>query len=182
MRILKAISSTGALAALLTIMPVFSQAAVLSPDAQIDQTLSSLRDDAADAVTYSNALVSISGQAGVSWQTHTTRLADLRTAVNDMGIKLAAIEESQGSFDAAQQKEIAQADELVRLMAINTQNSIEFVNHNQLSLWRAEYGRYTQNLADEASKLAHTLGEFAQYTKVRRKDLSIRQSLGVAGE
>src|SRR5579863_562654 len=120
---------------------------------EADGIFEDIHADAARAQYHAEQLQSFALSEEMSWESHANELAQVRSAINEMGERLCRLETIRRVVAPWQQRTIDRIAATVRLMADNAQDAITFGNNNQNDLWSPTFRRYTDNLFAEASNL-----------------------------
>ncbi len=76
-----------------------------------------------------------------------------------------------------QQEAIRRINPLLRELATNVGNTINYLNKNQLQLSMPQYRDYVQTNADLASELHSMIADFVDYGKTKQKFQALQQKL-----
>ncbi len=142
--------------------------------------LSGIETDSRHIRSFAGELETYRTQLTAGWVLHGEKLMEIRDAVNDMGTKLSRLETIRSSTLPWQQQAIDRVAPLVRLTADNAQDAILFLNANQGSLWKPEYGKYARNMATEAREIATSVREFEQYASAHQREMQLEKTLGMS--
>ena len=124
-------------------------------------------------------LQSLMRDPNVSWQTHADQLLQVKTEVNDLGERLCRLETIRRVLAPWQQKMVDQIATQVQLMAGNTQDAMAFMDSNREQLWSPTYHKYVNNAYAEATQLANSSGNAAEYAKVQPEYRRLQSELGI---
>ena len=114
-----------------------------------------IKTDASEALYHADQLQRFA-QNHLSWDTQALQLEAIKDDVNGIENNLCRLETLRTSDTPRQQAEIDQIAATARLMVDNTQDAILFANDHQRNLWLGQYLKYTDNLFNQASTLAHS--------------------------
>ena len=139
-----------------------------------------IESDADQALDHADKLQTFALESGLDWETHAEQLDALRDEVNDMGTKLCRLETIRRVVAPWQQAEIDRIATTARLMAVNTEDAIQFLNGHQGELWLAEYRTDTNHIFEEAQTLAHSVRTAVAYANASKDYRNLRRELGMA--
>jgi hypothetical protein len=108
-------------------------------------------------------------RAGLTWESQTVMLDNLKSDINDIGVKLCRLETIRGVLAPWQQRVVDRIAASSLLLADNAQDAIQFGNANQQRLWRQPYRDYVNNLFNEAQRLKQSAGQAVDFASVSRK-------------
>jgi hypothetical protein len=140
--------------------------------------LREIRADAEQVQDQAELLRRYSLETSRTWESHADTLMAIRDKVNEMGSKLCRLETIRASALPWQREAIDRAAVMVREMAANTKQAIDFLNQNQDRFFDPEYRQYAANLDQESTRLSQTIGEFEQLAKVRQRERRLDKELG----
>ncbi len=143
------------------------------------ELLSDIRENAAALSKDAGALQVWSLGNALTWESHATELQIIRDDVNVMGKELAKLEEIRGSAAPWEQQAIDRTEPLLRELAANTKNAIQFVNDNRDRLYAPEYHNMVSNLFNESTKLRQSVRDFERLEKTRQHESQLEQTLGM---
>jgi hypothetical protein len=147
---------------------------------EASQLLKGLQGDAAEAESSAAALKQFALSPSLSWESHGEELATVKDAINDMGSKLCRLEAIRSMLDPWQQKAVDEALPPARVAATNAGNAIAFLNAHQADFWLPDYRKYVDTLYTETARIANSVHEFQVYAKVHKKDMHLRENLGLS--
>ena len=137
------------------------QAAALSRDA-----------DELEALTRSN----------VSWQSHATKLEDMKDHVNAMGRLVPKLVASRDSASPWQQQAVDRMVPLLKELAANTTAAIQHVSQNQERPTSGNYTEYLKENSETAHQLSDMISSFVRYGQTRAKLENLEQKLEIASK
>ena len=137
------------------------QAAALSRDA-----------DELEALTRSN----------VSWQSHATKLEDMKDHVNAMGRLVPKLVASRDSASPWQQQAVDRMVPLLKELAANTTAAIQHVSQNQERPTSGNYTEYLKENTETAHELSDMISSFVRYGQTRAKLENLEQKLEIASK
>jgi hypothetical protein len=137
------------------------QAAALSRDA-----------DELEALTRSN----------VSWQSHATKLEDMKDHVNAMGRLVPKLVASRDSASPWQQQAVDRMVPLLKELAANTTAAIQHVSQNQERPTSGNYTEYLKENTETAHQLSDMISSFVRYGQTRAKLENLEQKLEIASK
>jgi len=120
-----------------------------------------LKEDAEQMETFSRA----SG----SWASHVEAITKIKENVNAMGRVLARLQENRNNAALWQRTAIDRVTPIAKELAANTTTAIEHLNKTPERLTTPTYQNYLEAIADSASNLASTIGEFVDYGKTKQR-------------
>jgi hypothetical protein len=146
---------------------------------EADNIFGAIQSDAVKAQYHAEKLKSFAWDMNLSWQGHADQLWQLKTEINDMGGRVCRLETIRRVVAPWQQRTIDRIASTVRLMAVNAQNAIVFLNHNQQMLWSPTYRHYSDHLCLEASSLTQSVAHAVEYARVGAQYQQLRSDIGV---
>jgi hypothetical protein len=161
---------TGIVAGAMLFAPAISMGAVQScatetgtySPAQAAQKTSDLlkqvQSDAQQAEYHANVLRNFADNSNVDWQAHVYQLNRIRSEVDDMGRQLCRLESTRAQTAARARHTINRIAPLVRYMADNTDDAINYVNAHQGNFWVPAYGKNVKNIGNEARAVSRRIG------------------------
>jgi hypothetical protein len=146
---------------------------------EASRLLNRIQIDSEKASTQADRLVTDASENDLSWQAHADKLASIRRDVNDMGRKICRLEQIRRMEAPWQQKALDRSYPLVRLMADNTTDALNYLRANEKDLWRPVYRKYAENLYNESAQLSQSLKAFDEYAQARTEDAQLAHNLGL---
>jgi hypothetical protein len=164
------------LAAGMAAVPALLSAA--SPETSVLDKLGDFHAMALKASTNASDLASLSRIDDSAWENHADQWISLKASINDMGRKLSELDSLRGSATPAEREAIDHATPLLKQMADNAQAAIKFLNDNHMTLWRPDYQKYVDNIADESARLSTTVGKSIRLEDLRAREKHIENTIG----
>jgi hypothetical protein len=138
-----------------------------------DQAAASSRDaDELEALTRNN----------VSWQSHATKLEDMKDHVNAMGRLVSKLVASRDSASPWQQQAVDRMVPLLEELAANTTAAIQHVSQNQERPTSGNYTEYLKENTETAHELSDMISSFVRYGQTRAKLENLEQKLEIASK
>lgn len=113
------------------------------------------------------------------WEAYGRLLNHIKAEVDDMGRRLSWLETVQSQVPPAQKTAVRQAAPLVRYMADNTDDAINYLNSHKGDFWAPSYERYTRNLSTEATTLARRIHTDERFAQVEDRDQYLQRNVGM---
>jgi hypothetical protein len=173
----KSLTLSFCLAAGMAATPALLSAAT-SPGTAVLDKLGDFHAIAVKASTNASDLASLNRTDGSAWESHADQWISLKAFINDMGRKLVELESLRGSATPAEREAIDHAAPLLKQMADNAEAAIKFFNDNHATLWRPDYQKYVDSVADESAKLSTTVGQFIRLEDLRAREKHIESTIG----
>ena len=140
--------------------------------------LEDLHATAVKASADASDLASLSHTENSGWESQADQWITLKASINDMGRQLFELEGLRGSATPAEREAIDRAAPLLKQMADNAEAAIKFFNDNHATLWRPDYQKYVDSVADESAKLSTTVGQFIRLEDLRAREKHIESTIG----
>jgi hypothetical protein len=140
--------------------------------------LEDLHANAVKASAGASDLASLSHTENSGWESQADRWTTLKTSINDMGRQLFELESLRGSATLAERAAIDHAARHLKQMADNAEAGIRFFNDNHATLWRPDYQKYVNNIAEESARLSTTVGQFIRLEDLRAREKQIENTIG----
>lgn len=133
---------------------------------EASRLLDGIQMDAASVKNHADRLEVFSMDQNIDWRVHGDVLNGIQSKVDDMGRKLCRLEMIRRVSTPQERKAIDQTASLVRLMADNTDDAINFLNARQANFWEPSYREYVGNLYRESGQVLHSVKTFEQSAKI----------------
>ena len=143
------------------------------------ELLSDIRENAAGLSKDAGELQVWSVGNALDWESHAAELQMIRDDVNIMGKELARLEQIRGSAEPWEQQAIDRAEPLLKELAANTKNAIQFLNDNRDRLYAPEYHEMVSNLFNESSRLRQWVRDFERLEKTQQHESQLEHTLGM---
>jgi hypothetical protein len=173
----KSLTLSVCLAAGMATAPALLSAAA-SPGTSVRDKLGDFHALAVKASTSASDLASLSRADDNAWESHAGQWISLRTFINDMGRQLSELESLRESATPPEREAIDRAAPLLKQMADNAEAAIKFFNDNHATLWRPDYQKYVDSVADESAKLSTAVGQFIRLEDLRAREKHIESTIG----
>jgi hypothetical protein len=138
-----------------------------------------IQSDAQEASYHADMLQSIARDPQTTWDAHADELEYLKSDINDIGAKLCRLQTIRRVVVPWQRNVIDQIVDDTQLMADNAQDAIVFGNTHRSELWLATYQKNVNNLEDEATALAHSVGNAVQFADASKEYQELRHDVAV---
>lgn len=147
-----------------------ARAAAQAPDSeQVSQLLSDAKTQAVILSADASTMESYT-RSGVSWESHSAAVAQMREHINEAGRQLTKLQEVRAQASPWQAKAIDRIYPLLKELADNTTNVIQFIKENpKQRLMFPEYKAYIEANADTSSRLAALIGDFQDYGNTKQR-------------
>lgn len=116
-------------------------------------------------------------RSNLSSQSHATRLNLVRDHINQIGDKLARLQEIRHVTSPWQQRAIEQVVPVAAQMAAHTQAAIEHLNENQGYLFAPAYQDHLEAVAEHADTMSTILAKFLDLGNTQQKLQRLQQDL-----
>jgi hypothetical protein len=144
-------------------------AAAQVPDSeQVSKLLSDVKTQAVKLRVDASTMESYT-RSGASWQSHSAAVNQMKEHINEAGRQLTKLQEVRESASPWQAKVIDRISPLLRELADNTTNVIQFIKDNPKRLMFPGYKDYIEANADTSSQLASLIGDFEDYGNAKRR-------------
>jgi hypothetical protein len=137
-----------------------------------------IQSDAQQALYHADMLQSFAPDPHMTWDAHADELEYLKGEINDIGAKLCRLQTIRRVVAPWQQNAIDQILSDTQLMADNAQDAIVFGSTHRTELWLAAYQKNLNNLEDEATALAHSVGNSVHFASVLKEYQELRHDVG----
>jgi hypothetical protein len=130
-----------------------------------------LREDALTMESYT--------RTNAAWESHAATVEQMKDHINAAGRTLTKLDEARKNALPWQATAIDRIKPLLKEIAANTQNAIQYLNKSPKRLTTNEYKDYIEANADVAEKLAGLVADFVDYgnTKNRLERLTSKLEL-----
>jgi hypothetical protein len=146
---------------------------------ETDGIFQDIQSDAQQVYTHAANLQAIAEAQELSWFSNGDQLDQIASLVNDMGRQMCRLETIRRVDTPWQQRTIDSIATTLHLMADNTTDAIQFLNHNQQELWLPTYQRYVNDLYQQAESLTQSVDHAVKYSKVQTQYQDLRKDLGI---
>jgi hypothetical protein len=147
-----------------------ASAADQMPDSeQVSELLSQVKTHAFQLKEDAGTLESFTHNAGLSWHSHAAVLTRMKEDINEAGRDLTKLEEAKKSASPWQKTAIERIQPLLKELAGNTEQAINYGNENQKRLFTEPYKDYLEANADLSSELASTISDFVDYGNTKER-------------
>lgn len=151
----------------------------ISQEAQ--ENLDSIRDASIAARNDADTLVRFIAQLGVSNDSYYGHLASLRTEINRIGSRMAALQAESPALPAWQQKAIAQTVPLLQDAAVNTDQAIQYFDEHKSTLWTPANRAYAKKIEQDSQKVVKILGDYLKLAKLNGEVQHVDNDLAIVG-
>ena len=152
--------------------------AASSPGTSVLDKLEDFHANAVKASANASDLASLSHTENSGWESQADQWITLKASINDMGRQLFELESLRGSATPAERDAIDHAAHHLKQMADNAEAAIKFFNDNHATLWRPDYQKYVNNIAEESARLSTTVGQFIRLEDLRAREKQIENAIG----
>jgi hypothetical protein len=132
-----------------------------------------LRHDADEMKSYTHSTL--------SWQTHVTRVEEMKRHVNNAGKLLSELDSARASASPWQEQAVDRITPLLKELASNVTATIEHLNQNPKRLQTAPYVDYVAANYDVASNLAELISDYVEYGRSKARSGELAERLEVPG-
>lgn len=112
-----------------------------------------------------------------SWKDHAQRLDTIKTAINRMGSDYSRLQNMESTVAPWEKKAIDQTFPLLQEMAVHTRDAIDYLNHDQINLWRPQFQKFESSLDGESHDLAREMSEYVRYGNVHSAEKQLERKL-----
>jgi DNA repair exonuclease SbcCD ATPase subunit len=148
---------------------------------QLTQLLGEARDQAAQLAKDADETQSLI-HSDVSWQTHAEALDRIKGDVNSMARVVDKLKETRASGSQLQEQAVDRVMPLLKQLAQNTTDAINYLNQNRTRPLSDPYTEYLQENADTAHELASTVSSLFEYEKSMTKIAQLKDKLELNGQ
>jgi hypothetical protein len=138
-----------------------------------------IQSDAQEVLYHADMLQSFARDPQLTWDAHADELAYLKGDINDIGARLCRLQTIRRVVAPWQQNAIDRIVTDTQLMADNAQDAIVFGSTHRSELWLATYQKNVNNLEDEATALANSVGNAVQFAGVSKEYRELRHDVTV---
>jgi hypothetical protein len=149
------------------------------PDSeQVSNLLSDVKTQAVKLSADASTMESYT-RSGASWESHSAAVNQMKEHINEAGRQLTKLQEVRESASPWQKTAINRIYPLLKELADNTTNVIQYIKDNPKRLMSPGYKEYIEANADTSSRLASLIGDFQDYgnTKQRLEALASKLEL-----
>jgi Na+/phosphate symporter len=172
---------TGILVGLLLLSFSARAFAVRAESDQLSRLLAEARVEAAQLAKDADETESLI-RSQVSWQSHAAALETIKEHVNNMARIVDKLSEARSSGSELQEKAVDRILPLLRELAQNTTNAINYINQNKDRPIGEPYTQYLKDNTETAHELASTVSSLYEYEKTMAKMGELKNKLGVNGQ
>ena len=155
------------------VSPTAFQAEASSLLGQIRQTAIGVKNDADQL----QMLTRQGYEAG--WEGDSSLLEDIRDQVNEMNKLLRDLRVHQAEASPAQQEIIERVTAPTLELAGATQGAIVTLNNNESHVYMTNLPTVANDIYDEASRVAQTVGNFDKYSHSLQEEQDLKKTLGI---
>jgi hypothetical protein len=130
-----------------------------------------LRNDAEDLKMFTHS--------GFSWQSHATKVNEIKDHVNEAGKLLTKLDSARGSASLWQQEAIDHIGPLLRELASSVESTIEHFNQRPGLLRTGPYAEFADANYELASNSAEVISDYVEYGKSKAKSDELAAKLAV---
>ena len=121
-------------------------------------------------------------RSDVSWQTHAVMLDSVKEHVNKMARIIDKLTAARSSGSELQEQAVDRILPLLKELATNTTNAINYLNQNKTRPLGDPYTQYLRDNADTAHQLASTVSSLFEYEKTMNKMGELKNKLALNGQ
>jgi agmatine/peptidylarginine deiminase len=121
-------------------------------------------------------------RSDVSWQTHAVMLDSVKEHVNNMARIIDKLTAARSSGSELQEQAVDRILPLLKELATNTTNAINYLNENKTRPLGDPYTQYLRDNADTAHQLASTVSSLFEYEKTMNKMGELKNKLELNGQ
>jgi len=114
---------------------------------------------------------------GRSWQSHVTKVEEIKRHVNNAGRLLTKLENARSKASPWQQQAIDRVTPMLKELASNTTATIEQLNQNPKLLQTGPYAEYADANYEVASNLAELISDYVDYGKSKARSEELASKL-----
>jgi hypothetical protein len=118
----------------------------------------------------------------VSWQTHAEMLDGVKEHVNNMARIIDKLKAARSSGSELQEQAVDRILPLLKELAANTTNAINWLNQNKTRPIGEPYTQYLRANAETAHQLDSTVSSLFEYEKTMNRMGELKNKLGVNGQ
>jgi coenzyme F420-reducing hydrogenase alpha subunit len=158
-----------------------SFAALPEESQQLTQLLGEAREEAAELAKDADEMESLILN-DVSWQTHAEMLDRVKDHVNKMASIVAKLSETRSSGSELQEQAVDRILPLLKELATNTTNAINYLNQNKSRPKTEPYTQYLKDNAETAHQLVSTVSSLLEYEKSMTRISKLKNKLQLSGQ
>jgi hypothetical protein len=148
---------------------------------QVAQLLGEARNEAGELAKDADETESLI-RSDVSWQTHAVMLDSVKEHVNNMARIIDKLTAARSSGSELQEQAVDRILPLLKELATNTTNAINYLNENKTRPLGDPYTQYLRDNADTAHQLASTVSSLFEYEKTMNKMGELKNKLVLNGQ
>jgi hypothetical protein len=148
---------------------------------QLAQLLEEARTEAGELAKDADETESLI-RSDVSWQTHAVMLDNVKEHVNNMARIIDKLTAARSSGSELQEQAVDRILPLLKELATNTTNAINYLNENKTRPLGDPYTQYLRDNADTAHQLASTVSSLFEYEKTMNKMGELKNKLVLNGQ
>jgi hypothetical protein len=148
---------------------------------QLAQLLEEARTEAGELAKDADETESLI-RSDVSWQTHAVMLDNVKEHVNNMARIIDKLTAARSSGSELQEQAVDRILPLLKELATNTTNAINYLNENKTRPLGDPYTQYLRDNADTAHQLASTVSSLFEYEKTMSKMGELKNKLVLNGQ
>jgi hypothetical protein len=148
---------------------------------QLAQLLEEARTEAGELAKDADETESLI-RSDVSWQTHAVMLDNVKEHVNNMARIIDKLTAARSSGSELQEQAVDRILPLLKELATNTTNAINYLNENKTRPLGDPYTQYLRDNADTAHQLASTVSSLFEYEKTMNKMGELKNKLALNGQ
>jgi hypothetical protein len=148
---------------------------------QLAQLLEEARTEAGELAKDADETESLI-RSDVSWQTHAVMLDNVKEHVNNMARIIDKLTAARSSGSELQEQAVDRILPLLKELATNTTNAINYLNENKTRPLGDPYTQYLRDNADTAHQLASTVSSLFEYEKTMNKMGELKNKLELNGQ
>jgi hypothetical protein len=168
----------GALA--LTLIPVICSAQASKDSKEVSELLSDIKSEAVQLKHDAAELQSFT-KSKLSWESHTTKVLEIKDHVNNSGSLLRKLDTARGSASPWQQQAIDEITPLLKELAAGVTSTIEHLNQKPALLHTGPYAEYLSANYEHARSLAELISDYVEYGASKAKSEELASKLDVKG-
>lgn len=150
-----------------------------SPDSkEVSNLLSEVKTEAVELRYDADQLKSFA-HSTLSWQTHATKVEEIKEHINNAGATLTKLENAKNEASPWQQRAIDQITPMLKELASNTTATIEHLNQKPKLLHTGPYVEYADANYEMASNLAELISDYVDYGKSKARSEELASKLEV---
>ena len=113
-----------------------------------------------------------------SWDSQLWQLDTLKSDINAMGRELQTLQTERDSLTSLRREAIERAQLLLKDVATNTNEAIDYFKGNRGHLWTPEYRGYVSDIRKDSEQLSHDLEIDVNLAKVRDREQRLAAAEG----